>query len=192
MSDYSLQPNETILMKTESVKHGGVMALYTDELVLTNLNLILCSKGVFRNKKGVTYYPLNQIKIYNGSAQVIETTEMNQPVMEVMFIDGQETFGFQSRREIKKWITNIKNVVTGNGAEFEVTNDRTLPGTELIADTIKDTLGTVAGTFGISFGKTKSAEKVTVKCVSCGATISGIAGSVVKCEYCGTEQTIKG
>lgn len=55
MSDYSLQPNETILMKTESVKHGGVMALYTDELVLTNLNLILCSKGVFRNKKGVTY-----------------------------------------------------------------------------------------------------------------------------------------
>lgn len=198
MSDYNLQPNETILMKTEGIMHGGIAALYTDELVLTNLNLILCSKGLFGNKKGVTYYPLNRIKVYNDSAQVIETTKGNQPVMEVMFIDGQEAFGFQRPREIKNWIANIKNVVAGNEVELEVSNDRTLPGTELLVDTIKDTFGTVANAFGISFGKTKNeekakpAERATVKCVSCGATISGVVGTVVRCEYCGTEQSIKG
>ena len=38
---YNLQPNEAVLLKDDSVMHGGLMSAYTDELILTNLNLVL-------------------------------------------------------------------------------------------------------------------------------------------------------
>ena len=37
---YNLMPNESIILKETGVAHGGVMAIYTDELMLTNLNIV--------------------------------------------------------------------------------------------------------------------------------------------------------
>lgn len=45
-ANYDLMPNEAILLKQNSVAHGGVLSAYIHELVLTNKNLI------WRNKFG--------------------------------------------------------------------------------------------------------------------------------------------
>ncbi len=45
---YNLQPNEVMILKGEGVMHGGGFgSSYTDELILTNLNLVLLKKGMF-------------------------------------------------------------------------------------------------------------------------------------------------
>lgn len=44
---YSLAPNKSVILKNTSMRHGkGLMLSYTDELVLTNHNLICVEKKV--------------------------------------------------------------------------------------------------------------------------------------------------
>ena len=94
---YNLHPNEVVLLKDESVMHGGFLASYTDELILTNLNLVLLKKGVFGNSKGVHTFPLNQVKVYNQLAQAtIGKAPNHSDLLEVYFLNGQEKFSFQS------------------------------------------------------------------------------------------------
>ncbi|WP_416143786.1 PH domain-containing protein [Planococcus koreensis] len=77
MVKVNLMPNESIILKSKNVMHGGLMANYTDELILTNQNIIHVKKGVFGNTKNVKKYPLNQIKIFNGKSQAILGKQRN-------------------------------------------------------------------------------------------------------------------
>lgn len=118
MAKFSLLPNESIILKTERVKHGGMFAIYTDDLILTSQNLVVVCKGTFGNTKDVVRYPLNQIKMYNGEPQALLGTAQNgTPQLEVYFLNGQqEAFGFQSmgKKEITQWINAICKAVTGH------------------------------------------------------------------------------
>ncbi|MFZ4841570.1 hypothetical protein [Mycetocola saprophilus] len=88
---YSLQPNEVVFLKDESVMHGGFWSAYTDELMLTNLNLVLIKKGLFGNSKGITTFPVNQIKVYNQQAQAVIGKAMNgSDLLEVYFLNGRK------------------------------------------------------------------------------------------------------
>jgi len=49
--NYNLQPNESIIMKSDSVCHGGGLAGYTDELILTNLNIVLIRIGFWQDQE---------------------------------------------------------------------------------------------------------------------------------------------
>lgn len=40
LAKFNLQPNEVVLLKDDSVMHGGLFSAYTDELILTNLNFV--------------------------------------------------------------------------------------------------------------------------------------------------------
>ena len=73
MVNYHLEPSEAILIQSTGVvcEGGGLMNAYTDELILTNMNIIHVRKGMFGNTKGVQKYPLNQVKVINGEAQAI-------------------------------------------------------------------------------------------------------------------------
>ena len=69
MTKYILQTNESLIMKSERVLYGGVLSTYTNELILTNMNIVLIIKGVFGNSKDIRQYPIDQIKIFNGQPQ---------------------------------------------------------------------------------------------------------------------------
>ena len=115
MANYNLQPNEFMIMNQNQVSHGGRMANFTGELILTNLNIVLVSKGAFGNTKGVQTFPLNQIKVFNGKAQVLlGKTRGGYPQLDLYFLNGQESFGFQSKKEAVKWGANINKLITGN------------------------------------------------------------------------------
>ena len=89
MAKYNLQPNEVVVLTESNVAHGGLMARYTDELMLTNLNLVLIKKGVLGNGKGVLTFPLSQIKVWEGRAQAIAGKARNgTPVLDVFFVEG--------------------------------------------------------------------------------------------------------
>jgi hypothetical protein len=190
MAEYNLQPNEALLLKEERVRHGGTFASYTDELILTNLNLALVKKGIFGNSKGIRVFPINQVKVYSGQAQAVVGQDKNgTPALEVYFVDGEEKFAFQSggKKKILTWAARINQVVTGQESPVEQDTGMALPGAELVAGVLKDTFGVFKAKFG---SKTAAPVKVAGKCTGCGAPTSGTCGSAVTCEYCGTVQQL--
>ena len=54
-----------------------------------------------------------------------------------------------------------------------------------MADSVNSTIRNLKKTFGI-----RSDEQVSIKCPSCGATLTGTEGETVKCPYCGSFTTL--
>ena len=59
-----LASDEVILLQKDGIKHGGVMASYSGELILTSQNLIFIKKGLFGGMKNMLKTPLKEIKMY--------------------------------------------------------------------------------------------------------------------------------
>lgn len=188
---YDLQPNEVVILKDENVAHGGFRSAYTDELILTNLNLVLLKKGMFGNSKGVLTFPVNQIKVHNQQAQAVigQARKKGWGVLEVYFLNGQETFSFQSggKKKLNEWIVKINHAVTGQEASVQQAWGMALPGAALVAGVMKDTLGVFKSKLG---SKSDAPVKVAVKCRACGAPVTGYQGQAITCEYCGSAQQL--
>lgn len=194
-----LQHNEVVLLTAEGVAHGGRTAGYTDELILTNLNLVVVKKGAFGKIKATQAFPLNQIKIYNGQAQAVTSKDATGfESLDVYLLDRQERFRFSpatraTRGQARQWAAQINQVITGQVAPVEESPGRTIPGTEFVADALK-------GTIGVFKSKLAPASKtpaqpatplqVAAKCKGCGAPVSGLGGRLITCEYCGSTQQI--
>ena len=192
-AEYKLLPNEAMIMKQERVIHGGAMANFTDELILTNQNLVLISKGTFGNVKNIQAFPVNQIKVFNNQAQImLSKTRGGHPQIEVYLLNGQVNFGFESKKIATIWIEKINQLVTGQDVEINVSTKTAIPGTEMIADALGGTVDAFKGAFGFGSKKssTESDEKVAKKCSSCGATISGKKGQIIRCSYCDDNQQL--
>lgn len=195
MVKINLLPNESIILKSENVMHGGLMAGYTDELILTNQNIIHVKKGVFGNTKNVKKYPVNQIKLFNGNPQAMLGKQRNgSSQLEIYFLNGHEFFGFQSlnKKEVVQWINAISHLVTGHESTT-VPSGFAIPGTEYLSETIKGTVDTFKNTFGIKSQKIDngvSSERVIKKCISCSAPLIGKKRQTMQCKYCDTDQVL--
>lgn len=195
MDKYNLQPNESFVLNSEHVRHGKT----NGELILTNLNLVYTtSKGVFKTTYIHQLYPINQIKVFNGKAQAILGKDGS---IDIHFINGQESFEFwnndtlfsekKAEKEAGKWVSAINQLITGQVSEIDMAVNSTSAGVEVIAGTIKDTFDTFKGTLGIkSKNNDEMPTKVAKKCSSCGASISGIEGQIVCCQYCDSDQQL--
>ena len=171
------------------------MATYTDELILTNQSIIYISKGMLRNTKSVQRFPINQIKMYDNKPQVMLGKQSNgSPQLEIYFLNGQENFTFQSdgKKETIKWIDSIYQLLTGYSADIDSRDRPVIPRVEFVAETLKGTIDTFKGAFGIKTEKDvlETKSKIMKKCISCMAPISGMEGHTVRCIYCDTEQTL--
>jgi len=191
---YTLQSNEAVIMKTENVRRDDGFKNYVYELILTNKNLILVKKGNWRGKVlDVFYFPISSIRSYEGKASIILSKEKFSPKMEIHFMTGEEAITFEKRKEAEKWVENINNLLSGEEIESGSNDNNIIPGTGLVAETLKGTIDTFKGIFNgesPSAAKTVKKEKTVKKCTSCGASNSGISGRIVRCEYCGSEQLL--
>lgn len=194
MVKYNLEPNESILIQSTGVlrETGNLLKGYTDELILTNMNIIWISKGMLGNTKGVQKFPLNQVKVINGEAQAFVGRSSNGiPNLKVYFINGQEEFQFQSfsKKGVAKWVNEISKVLTGYDSRRGYA---AIPGTEYLAATLKDTVGVFKNTFSIvpKGGADAVHEKVTKKCIGCMAPLTGTKGQSILCRYCDTVQIL--
>ncbi len=195
MTKYNLQPNESFVLNSEYVCHSNT----NGELILTNLNLVfITSRGVFKTTYIPQIYPLKQIKVYNGNAQVILGKDGN---MDIHFKYGQETFKFwnndtlfkdkKAEYEASRWVNAINQVITGQGSDIDSSASPALANVEVIAGTIKDSFNTFKGALGI---KPKSNNEIPTmaarKCNYCGAPISGTQGQIIRCQYCDADQQL--
>lgn len=194
MVNYKLQPNESIILKSDSIMYGGIMSGYTDELILTNQNIIHISKGLFNKVKSVQKFSVNQIKIVDQQPQVFRHKRNNGNYqLEIHLRNRVEVFGFihTNKKEIVQWINAIFKLLTGETSN--ITNTYNIPGMDVLSEKIKETADTLKNTFGINFNKPSSknaSERVTKKCIACAAPISGNSGEMIHCKYCDTDQVI--
>ena len=213
--DLHLQPNEGIIIQSVGVLHGGMMASYTDELILTNLHIIYVKRGIFGGVKSIRKFPVDGIKIVHGQIQAIagKNPINNCPQLQIYFKDGKETFEFQhsARKEIARWIHSINQLLTCTNMTSDPLGN--LNGTPQITEALRETVGAFKN--AITGVKTKqvlegvdpvkidtaeyvasktrserSTENITIKCMGCMAPVSGLKGQRVHCSYCGTEQTL--
>lgn len=193
MSSYVLQPNEVLLMKDVGVSHGGVFATFSDELILTNLNLVLVEKGILGQTKNVMVFPLSQVKVHDGHAQaVLGRTRNLTPVLDVYFLTGQESFGFAGGQpKVLAWVAAIDEAITGRRVVAAAdAPTAALPGTEIVADALRGTIGMLKGALSGRPTPPPPPAPVVVggTCHACGAPISATAGHPPTCDYCDTVQ----
>lgn len=95
MTKINLQHNEAIIMRDTRIKHdrGGMFDSEVDELVLTNLALIVAHKNIWGKVRNTQRFPLDQVRIANGAPQVIAGRSQNgEPQLHVYFQHGIEAF----------------------------------------------------------------------------------------------------
>ncbi|MBQ6265157.1 MAG: hypothetical protein IJK60_06885 [Clostridia bacterium] len=192
---FNLLPDESVILKSESVCYGNFGA-YTNDLYLTDKAIVLVRKGLFGNIKGEVRFPLNEIKIYKGKPQTLLVKKPNGLVqIDVYLRDSIETFGFSNntginnaKKQASLWINTIYKTITG----------RTMPDSDEYDEEDRD--DTLIGIFkeigrdviGIQPKKKNHLKKemVSKKCNSCSASLSGYKGEIVHCEFCDTDQVL--
>lgn len=165
----NLDYDEVLITKDVSVAHGDVMAVHTDELILTNKKIICLHKGMFGGTKTIFHYPLDQIKIYNGVPQVQQGKLSNGTAcLDIYFLFGEEHFNFQSQNKntVEKWIREINKVlgiVTKEASNIKG-NNKSEPDEDSIAGAFKevgDSFKEIGREFAAVFGfKGKSKKEV--------------------------------
>ena len=184
--DYQLLPHEFMIMHSDHVCFGNSTTL-TDELILTNLNLVHIKKGIFGGKKSQQLIPINQIKLFEGKPQVSVCKVNGSKRLEIYYNGGQVVFGFDNAKDTDKWASNLIKFVTGDTSNFDKLGDSSLFGVDVLAETLKDTFNVFKTGLGI---KEKEPERITTKCTFCGAPLSGLAKQTVRCSYCDMEQNL--
>lgn len=195
MAKYNLKPDESVILRSEKINHGGFIPAFKDELILTNQNIIHLSKGLIGNTKNVTKYPLSKIKLYNGEPQVFfEKKKDGNYQLVIYFLNGQERFGFAywNKKDGAKWFNAIYKIITGNELT-KISSNPLIPGREHLVGTFKEAVRTFKS--GL-VGNTKinkivtTIEKVTKNCISCSAPLTDNKGKTVHCRYCDTAQVL--
>ena len=202
MAKYQLQSNEGVALQETGICYepNKLSTAYTDELILTNLNLIHVRKGVFMGTKGVRYIPLNQVKVIGGKCQALVGKAQNgHAILQIYTQQGTEEFAFRTKAKKNAgiWANEISRLVIGRDSEnaLESQDAPEYDFEDTVVGQLKDAFGEVGAAFGIGFGKSgqeqkSSVERVSTKCSGCHAPITGVKGKAAVCKYCDTEQVL--
>ena len=183
--ELQLNPGETVIMTQTDIKYGKGPGAQKNELTLTNQSLILTKKSFFGKVKDVTRYPLEDVVITGGQAQVrVSKPDIVSAALDVYFKTGRERFGFTWEDDVKDWANAINTLLTGQSDLYKKSD--WMEGISDMADSLYNVSKKVRKTFGI-----KSTEKVSGTCSACGASLTGTAGESVRCPYCGTFTTLE-
>lgn len=200
MKKFDLKNNETIILNSENVYLGKT----NGELFLTNLSLIFVStKGLFSKTYVNQRFPINQIRNFNGKVSVILGKNGE---LDIYFDHSQETVRFwnnetmfrekKAEKEAAKWLDVITQLVADEDSIMVDSSTGTATSAEILADGLKDTVEYAKDIFGFktkSTAKTmkiKAEPKIGGKCRFCGASIVGVKGKLVRCQYCDGDQEL--
>ncbi len=189
MEDLKLASNEGIIIQSTDVLSGTrLMDGYTDDLILTNLNIILIKRGVFGKKKSEQRFPVSDIKIINNKPQVMmsKMNSRNVDQLQIDFKNGIQHFEFsnKNKKEIAKWIKSIHELLNckEDGTTMDVVTDSLKKG----VDSIKQIFGIKTDTKNTNDPQT---QFLTARCHGCKAPLKGTRKQIVRCSYCDTEHT---
>ena len=131
MKNYELGLDEVVLYKgdVKPVDEKGEM-----QLILTNHNIIFITtyKKLFGKEEVVVEdYPIDEIKIYNGTPQL----KANGNIVEIYLLTDDREVRFSSRNEIRKFINEVTTLLT-HKTKAERCAEKIKKGIELVKNTV--------------------------------------------------------
>lgn len=181
MLDYGLGADEVILVECENVISDGKKIFKTPgNLVLTNKHILFATLNMFGKVKDVERHPLSDIKVYDGTVQAkLDAKFGENPALNIFYKNGQAGYTMIDKSKAIEFVKQLNKTVTGNDIEIETGISA---GAAMLGEALRSTTAAFKNAFGI---KEPEPEKTIVSCTGCGATITGVKGSLVKCEFCG-------
>lgn len=171
MAVYDLENDEAVILQSSGVFTDKNAAV---DLILTNKNLIQINKGFFGNDKGYVKYPLSDMKILNGKANILIGKSRNgYKRLELFFLNCELYYRFDAPFALNKWATAIGKAHKDRMEVIE--KSQKTPKTSMI-DYVKGTFDKLL--------LTKEVQKKNCKCSKCGAELTGNKGEQVICSYC--------
>lgn len=204
MDEYNLVPGELVVLQADSVYLGaGKDREKLDEIVLTNMNLILVatvSEGLFSRRKYLKRCPLDSVVCHGDVPQAVSTRANGVPVLRVAFADESLAISFEegSKRLADRWAESIRRAVAGNIDAIDTSELPSGTAGELVdmVDGAMSVVGAVGSMLASPKKKSKVADKermaskVSGKCPGCHAPATGRHGQSVICPYCDTKYII--
>lgn len=194
MADYILHRDEAVILKEDSVYHPAKgLNPGRFELVLTTKKLVLIKitgLGLRRSvtPKEVRIFPLSQIRLFNGQAQV---ALVNRTQVEIYFLNGPETFRFYLNKVAANWVEQINLLATGRESEVVLNNNAiNASSPEFVKEIQKEAWDALLWRPGAKPRAPEPVVKVAGECAHCGAPIEGFRGRLATCVYCGRSQQL--
>lgn len=182
MIDYNLESDEAVILQSNNVScTTKKIGSFSDELILTNKNIIYVHIGLFGKPKYIKKYSLEYVKMYNGKPQVlINQCKDGYYEMQIYTVDGQVSFRFvkNEKKQISLWIDKITELKVKGEARV---NNKGIKGVSVIknmVELLKETKESLDDSF---------IKKIVVNCPKCGAQIEGVKKQNILCEYCGNK-----
>ena len=180
MNNYDLQFDEVIMhegrytIETSDRKGKG-----SQDIAITNKNIIILIKGFFGGVKEIKKYPISSVKQFDGKAALrFDEKLLDGGTLSISLMNCEMRISFaQEEKKAGKDIANTINKLVTGSDENIIQN--TVPGMDVIADTLKGTFEVFKKTFSTPQGKK------TIVCSGCNADVVGTVGSVITCQYCG-------
>lgn len=210
MTKINLLPHETIIMRDSVVQHdrGGLIDLYSDELLLTNVALIVIHKSIMGDIKDIERFSLDQVKVVNGVPQaLLGTSSSGEQQLHVHFSHGVEAFTLgradndpgglldvllvspqdKEKRNIAAWQSALSQAVLALPQQVAPVHIPQVPSPTPVNTA---PVNTASATTSPQKASSPSPLAVTKKCMGCRAPLSGVQGQKVTCNYCDTEQVL--
>ena len=170
MINYDLKADEAFVFECEDISlDDGNRRNEKGNLVITSQNLIWAAKNMFGKAKSIYKYPLCDIKVYDGQAQVKLKEKLGELTrLDVFLKNDQLAFRIGEKKKARELANHINRLVTGSNRDLVAKS--AVPGAAFVAETLKGTAGTIRNAIGVK------PKQVTQTCAACGAQVSGVKG----------------
>ncbi len=181
--DYNLQFDEAVLVECEDVSlDDGKLLAVKGNLILTNQNVIWAAKTMFGRIKEIQKYLISSVKVYDNKAQVKIEEKIGEPTRLTIHFQYQSIkFIVNEKVKEREFANSLNKIVVGTNTD--IIPKHAIPGVAFIGETLKGTVIAFKNAIGIQKNTSQS-------CNTCGASISGIKGQIIKCPYCNSENKL--
>lgn len=138
------------------------------------------------------------MKRYNNNPQVMVGKQRNGlPSTEIYFSNDFLALGFESKKAARKCTENIISLVLGEEVEIDYLGEDAPNSMDVFKEFSED-FGNIGDAFKSAFvinsknnkNKKSVSSKSSTKCIGCGARVTGKTNSVVRCQYCDTNNQL--
>lgn len=186
MDNLQLQPSEGIIELFENVSYQNEGKSIAGKIILTNLNIFFeYEKGFFSKHSEFFVLPLKEIKVIDGSAQIVLSEKKSDKLTDMIICTKEDQIVFTFDRKDKKVAYHLADIISKKISNKGITKKRENSLAYKTGSFIKE--GITSFTEGL-FSKEK--KMISKKCPVCQAIIKGYKQEETTCEFCGNTYTL--